>query len=96
MKEITLPSGYTGTLAEENAIIGDINENFFEIEKLIQSLPDTQMNFDSHIADFEEYSIDVYFSTNKKVANITVQDDAIIVSINNIEIKIDTDGNIIQ
>ncbi len=95
MKEITLPSDYTGTLAEENNVIGIINENFLEIESMIQSLPDTQMKFDSHIADFEEYSIDVYFATNKKVANITINDNEIIVIVNDIEIKIDSDGNII-
>ncbi len=95
MKEITLPSDYTGTLAEENDVIGIINENFLEVESMIQSLPDTQMNFDSHIADFEEYSVDIYFATNKKVANITIKDDEIIIVINNIEIKIDSDGNII-
>lgn len=95
LNEITLPDGYTGALAEENEILYKINENFFKIENMIQNIPDAQMSFDKHIADFEEYEIDLYFSGNKKIAHLTIEDDVITIKINNNTIKIDSDGNVI-
>ena len=94
-QEITIPDGYTGTISQENAIIQAINKMIMDLESRIQSLPDKVMVFDRHIADFEEYSMDIYFSENKKKANISIVEDIITVSINEVTIKIDADGNII-
>jgi len=94
-KEITLPSDYTGTLEQENDIVGAINRNFIEIEKEIQSLSDDVMFFDRHIIDFEEYEIDLYFSDNKKKANVRVDDEFIIITIGDKQIRIDRDGNVV-
>lgn len=95
LKEITLPSGYTGTLEQENDVIGAINHNFIEIEKKIDALPDKTMFFDSHIIDFEEYEMDIYFSDNKTKANIRIDDDYLVVSIGENEVRIDRDGNVV-
>jgi len=95
LKEITLPSGYTGTLEQENDIIGDINKNFIEVEKNIQSLSDDVMFFDTHIIDFEEYEIDLYFSDNKTKANIVVDDEFLVVTIGDNQVRIDRDGNVV-
>ena len=95
-REITLPDGYTGQISEENAIIDQINSNFATVEDMINHLPDKQLSFDTHVADFEEYSLDVFFGNNKKQATITIDDNEIVVSVGETVIRIDSDGNIVQ
>jgi len=95
LNEIILPDDYTGTITQENAIIGDINENFTELEKQISELNSTSVEFEDHIVDFEDYEIDLYFGNNKKKATISVQNEIIEVKVNGITIKIDSDGNVI-
>ena len=95
MKEITIPSNYTGTIYQENEIIKVINENFLELEDFIQNLPDKTLEFDKHIADFEEYSIELYFSDNKKNAVIEIDGSFLKVTIGNNTTKIDFNGNVI-
>lgn len=95
LNEIILPDDYTGTIDQENTIIGKINENFTQIEESIASLESETLYFETHVVDFEEYELDIYFSTNKKKATILVQDEQIEVTINDITIKIDSDGNVV-
>jgi len=94
LKEITVPDGYTGTISEENSIVSQINDNFFEIEKMILDLPDDQIVFQDHITDFEQYQIDVYFSDNKKSFKLIVDDNNIVLQFKDKEIRLDSDGNI--
>jgi hypothetical protein len=94
-KEIIIPDDYIGTISQENDIINQINEALLDIEKKIYSIPDEQMVFEKHITDFENYVIDAYFSNNKKHANITIDDNFIVIKINDNEIRVDQDGNIV-
>ncbi len=95
-KEITLPDGYSGTLSEENAIVGTINENIVYLEGLIQSLSDGSMTFEEHIVDAENYEISLYFSENKNSATLSISDDIITIKVGDKETKIDADGNLIE
>ena len=95
LNEITLPDDYTGTLAQENAIIQDINDNFVQVIEEIKSLDDKVLSFEDHIIDFEGYQIEVFFSENKSHATITAINDTIIVEIADKVIRIDSDGNLI-
>jgi aspartokinase len=95
LKEITLPSNYTGTISQENEIITQINNSLVEIEEMIQGIPDEQMSFDSYITDFEKYEMDIYFSDNKNKATISIEEDIISVSIAGNVVRLDADGNII-
>ncbi len=95
LKEITIPSIYTGKISEENDIVGVINENFTYLEDLIQSMPSDSVTFEKHVVDFESYNISLYFSENKNRADISVLNNIITVKIGSNEIKIDADGNII-
>lgn len=95
LKEIIVPSEYTGKISEENSIIGVINENFAYLESILQSLSDESMIFEKHIVDFENYEMSLYFSENKKRADISVLNDIITIKIGDNEVKIDSDGNLI-
>ena len=94
LKEITLPEDYTGTLEQENSVVEDINENFASVERMLEEKSES-MNMENYVADFEEYSIDIYFANNKKKAEISVENEVITVTINEVEIRIDADGNIV-
>lgn len=94
LKEITIPDDYRGTISQENSIIRQINDALLEIEKQINSIPDEQMVFEKHITDFENYEVSVFFSNNKKSANITIDDDYIVIKIGDNTIRVDSDGNI--
>ena len=93
METISLPNDYTQSLAEENKIIDQINENFDELLSMVENM--SQVEYSEFIPDFESYSIDLFFSDNKKKANIEVFEDVITVIINSQTIRIDADGNII-
>jgi len=93
--EIIIPENYTGTIAEENNIVLQINNALFELEKKIQNIPDEQMVFEKHITDFENYKISVYFSNNKRHATISIEDSFIEIAIGQNIIKVDSDGNIV-
>ncbi len=95
LKEITLPDDYTGTIDQENDVIGLINTNFIEIEKKIEEIGEENMQFVEHIVDFEEYEIDLYYSDNKKKFSIVLDDDIIVVKVADNEIRIDSDGNLV-
>lgn len=95
LNEIIIPDDYTGTIDQENGIIGKVNENFTLLEEQISNLNQDTLSFETHVVDFEEYEIDVYFSENKKKATIVVQDSKIEVTINGITTKIDSDGNVV-
>jgi gamma-glutamylcyclotransferase (GGCT)/AIG2-like uncharacterized protein YtfP len=95
LEEITIPEEYTGTLEQENDIVGTINRNFAQIEKKIDEIGEEQMQFVDHIVDFDEYTIDLYYSDNKNKASIVLDDDILIVEIAGKEIRIDSDGNIV-
>jgi len=94
-KEITIPSNYSGSLEQENDIVAIINSNFTEIEKKIDEIDKQKMEFSSHVIDFEEYEISLYYSDNKTKAKILLDDDIIVVTVNNKETRIGLDGNII-
>ena len=94
LSEITLPDDYTGTLSQENKIIGDINDNFSLIEKEILGLNDSALRFENHIIDFEEYQIDVYFGEEKAKASISIIDGKIQIKIADKTITVDSDGNV--
>lgn len=95
LQEITIPSNYSGTLEQENDIVGAINKNFIEIESQISKISEDKMFFEKHIIDFEEYEIDLYFSENKVKANISIDDEYIVVKIGENTVKIDRDGNVV-
>ncbi len=95
LKEITIPDGYTGTISEENGIILDINNNFAEIESMIMSLPDNQISFEKHIADSENYTIELFFSDNKSHVKLEIDNDNITLVFGDKIVKLDQHGNII-
>ena len=95
LNEITLPVDYTGTLEQENDVIGKINKNFIDIEKEILEKSSESMNFEQHIIDFEEYEIDLYFSENKSKATIVLDDNNILVTINGKTTRIDENGDVV-
>ena len=95
LNEITIPNDYTGTIEQENTIVGKINENFTQLEEKISLLNESSLSFETHIVDYEEYEIDIYFSNNKTKATISVQDENIKIEINNKIIEIDSYGNIV-
>ena len=67
LNEITIPNDYTGTIEQENTIVGKINENFTQLEEKISLLNESSLSFETHIVDYEEYEIDIYFSNNKSI-----------------------------
>ena len=95
LKEITIPDDYNGSISQENHIVSQINNALAEIERQIQDIPDEKMVFEKHITDFENYTISVYFSENKKSANITIDDEKIVIQIGDKIVKVDSDGNIV-
>jgi hypothetical protein len=95
LNEITLPDDYTGTLAQENAVIQAINENFAAIEDMMRELPAETLSFDKHIVDFEGYQLDLYFTENKTHAKITAVNDMLIIEIADKTIRIDANGDIV-
>lgn len=95
LNEITLPVNYTGTLEQENDIIGEINKNFIELEKKILDKTSEQMNFEQHIIDFEEYELDLYFSDNKSKVNIVLDNNHIVLNIAGKTIRIDENGDVV-
>ena len=95
LNEITLPTSYTGSLTQENTIISEINENFTNIQKYIESIDRNKIEFHDHIVDFEEYEIDLYYSDNKNKATIVLDDDIIVVRVAGEEIRINSNGIVV-
>jgi len=95
LKEIIIPDDYTGSLEQENDIIGLINMNFIELEKKISDIDEEKMQFSDHIIDFDEYEIDLYYSDNKNKVTVVLDNDILVIKIAEKEIRIDADGNII-
>ena len=95
LEEITVPSNYSGTIGEENSILESIQKNFTELADKIDLLPSDVMQFETHVIDFEQYEIDVYFEDNLKKARIVINDSNIEIRIGDKIVKVSSDGDVV-
>jgi hypothetical protein len=94
MQSVILPEDYNYSISHENKILEQINNNFTELAESIETLPNVVQT--DYIADFESFSMDLYFSENTKKINISIFGDIITLSAGKNKIRVDSDGNVIQ
>ena len=93
MQSVTLPDNYDFSVESENKVISQINDRLEEIMDLATST--RSQEYSEYIADFENYTIDLFFANTLKKAILSVSDDIISIDINGINIRIDSDGTIL-
>lgn len=85
----------TGTIEGDNRVIGELNESILELARSLDEKT-SELSTTSYIKDFENFTIDLYFSNNKKKASVSVENEEIVLSFEEKTIRIDSHGNIIQ
>jgi len=79
-------------LKNENRIISKINDKLDECYNAIEN--SNGLISSNYIADFESFTIDLYFSNNGKKMTIEAFDDSINIYTGNKTVKINSDGDV--
>jgi len=87
--------GFNGTIAEDNSEIRKLNNEILELKSILLSGKAKGLSSEKYILDFENFELDILFSSNRKKAKILVIDEVISIQIKDNIVRINTDGIVI-
>jgi RNase P/RNase MRP subunit p29 len=88
---------FNGTIQSDNDEISVLNKELLAIKaELLTMVGKKALGQEGYIMDFEKFEMEILFSESRKRANLSIENDIITFVINNVTIRIDSNGTIIQ